>query len=51
MNLSSNIQDIMPFLQSHGLLIIFLGVLLEDEITIIIAGILCQQSTLAQGKQ
>jgi len=50
MNLSSIIQDIMPFLQSYGLLIIFLGVLLEGEITIIIAGILCQQGTLALGE-
>jgi len=36
----------MPFLQSYGLLIIFLGVLFEGEITVIIAGILCQRGTL-----
>ncbi len=47
MSLSSIIQEIMPFLQSYGLLIIFFGVLLEGEISIIIAGILCQQGTLA----
>jgi len=50
MNFSSTIQEIMPFLQSYGLLVIFLGVLLEGEITIIIAGILCQQGTLPLGE-
>ncbi len=50
MNLSSIIQELMPFLQSYGLLIIFLGVLLEGEISIIIAGILCQQGTLPLGE-
>ena len=47
MHFSSIIQELMPFLQSYGLLIIFLGVLLEGEVAIIIAGILCQQGTLA----
>ena len=50
MTISSILQEIMPFLQSYGLLVIFLGVLLEGEITIIIAGILCQQGTLALGE-
>jgi membrane protein DedA with SNARE-associated domain len=50
MNISSIIQEIMPFLQTYGLLIIFLGVLLEGEFRIIIAGILCQQGTLALGE-
>lgn len=40
----------MPFLQTYGLLVIFLGVLLEGEISIIIAGILCQQGTLPLGE-
>lgn len=46
MNFASIIQEIMPFLQTYGLLIIFLGVLLEGEVTIIIAGILIQRATL-----
>ena len=50
MNLSSIIHQLMPFLQTYGLLVIFLGVLLEGEITIIIAGILCQQGTLPLGE-
>ncbi len=50
MILSPIIQEIMPFLQTYGVLVIFLGVLLEGEITIIIAGILCQQGTLALGE-
>jgi len=40
----------MPLLQTYGLLVIFLGVLLEGEISIIIAGILCQQGTLPLGE-
>jgi len=40
----------MPFMQSYGLLVIFFGVLLEGEITIIIAGILCQRGTLLLGE-
>jgi membrane protein DedA with SNARE-associated domain len=50
MKKKSIIQEIMPFLQTYGLLIIFLGVLLEGEFRIIIAGILCQQGTLALGE-
>ncbi len=46
MNLTTIIQEIMPFLQTYGLLIIFLGVLLEGEVTVIIAGILSQHGTL-----
>lgn len=46
MNLTTIIQEIMPFLQTYGLLVIFLGVLLEGEVTIIIAGILSQHGTL-----
>ena len=40
----------MPFLQTYGLLLIFFGVLLEGEISIIIAGILYQQGALPLGE-
>jgi len=50
MSFTSITQEIMPFMQSYGLLVIFLGVLLEGEITIIIAGILCQRGTVMLGE-
>jgi len=46
MYLVTLLQSYQPLIQDYGLIAVFLGVLLEGEITIIIAGILCHHGLL-----
>lgn len=46
MNILTIIQSGLPFLGHYGLLIVFLGALIEGETVIVLAGVLCHQGTL-----
>ncbi len=46
MNSQTLTQEILPFLSHYGLIIVFLGALIEGETVIILSGVLCLHGTL-----
>ncbi len=47
MNYQNMIQESLPFLTHYGLIVVFIGALLEGETIVLLAGVLCHQGILA----